>query len=133
METNERTIQIRELTGMKRAEFARKYNIPYRTLQDWEAGKAAAPEYVLDLLERAVRQDEGLPYIYRVYSISTGRVDEEWEILKTASRSEAIERARREQEINQRDKTQMKTEIRLYEADIDDEDCDNWDYDPVEF
>ena len=27
------------------------YNIPYRTVTDWEAGKRKMPEYVLELME----------------------------------------------------------------------------------
>ena len=48
---------IRSMAGISRAEFSRKYSIPYRTVQDWENGKGNAPVYVKDLLERAVRED----------------------------------------------------------------------------
>ena len=34
--------EIRDLAGISRAEFSRKYNIPVRTLEDWEAGKGSA-------------------------------------------------------------------------------------------
>lgn len=124
--------QSRELSGLRRKDFAEKYNIPIRTVEDWESGKSNAPEYVLDLLERAVREDFGLPRIYRVYSISSGRVDEEFEIFKTYSKSEAIKRARKEREINQRDNQPEQIEVRLYEKDIDDPDCECYDYDVVE-
>lgn len=52
---------IREMAKLKRAEFARKYGIPYRTVQDWENGNGNAPQYVKDLLERAVREDFNIP------------------------------------------------------------------------
>lgn len=52
------TIQeIRKLTALNRAEFAKKHNIPYRTIQDWETGKRQCPPYVAELLEKVVRMD----------------------------------------------------------------------------
>ena len=39
------------------AELSRRYGIPYRTVQDWAAGKHAAPDYVLNLLARALEAD----------------------------------------------------------------------------
>lgn len=48
---------IRKLTGLSRAAFAREYNLPLRTLENWEGhGVSArtAPPYVLDLLAYAV-------------------------------------------------------------------------------
>lgn len=49
--------EIRALAGISRAEFARRYNIPYRTIEDWENGKGKAPVYVKELLERVVKED----------------------------------------------------------------------------
>ena len=37
--------------GMNRKEFCDYYNIPYRTVTDWEAGKRKMPKYVLELME----------------------------------------------------------------------------------
>ena len=54
----ERSEEIRKMLGISRAAFSRKYNIPIRTLEDWDAGKKNPPEYVMDLLERAVRDDK---------------------------------------------------------------------------
>ena len=51
---------IRNRTGLKRKAFCEKYGIPLRTMEDWEAGKSKAPQYVMDLLERAVIQDFGI-------------------------------------------------------------------------
>ena len=133
MEQKDKIRQIRDLSGMRRKDFAEKYNIPIRTIEDWESGRSNAPAYVKDLLERAVREDFGLPRIYSVYSIASGRVDEEFEIMKTASKSEALKRARKEREINQRDNQPEQIEVRLYEKDIDDPDCECYDYEVVEF
>ena len=49
--------EIRALSGLNKTKFAERYGIPYRTLQDWEAGKRKPPSYVLPLLERAVKMD----------------------------------------------------------------------------
>ena len=49
-----RVRRIRRDSGLGRAEFCRRYKIPIRTVEDWEAGSNSAPEYVIDLLERVV-------------------------------------------------------------------------------
>ena len=49
--------EIREKTGMSRAEFSRAYGIPVRTLEDWEAEKRKCPDYVTKLLSRVVSED----------------------------------------------------------------------------
>ena len=46
-----------ELGGISRAEFSRRYGIPVRTLEDWDAGKSRPAEWVLNLLKRVVRED----------------------------------------------------------------------------
>lgn len=50
--------EIREMSGLSRAAFSRQYKIPVRTLEDWESGKRTPPEYVLELLARAVAIDK---------------------------------------------------------------------------
>ena len=49
--------EIRALTGMSQANFGKKYNIPLRTIQDWETGKRKPSVYVVELLEFKVRND----------------------------------------------------------------------------
>lgn len=55
---------IREQTGMNRREFSEFFGIPYRTVQDWEAGKRKMPEYLLRLMmyklkmEKMIEQEE---------------------------------------------------------------------------
>lgn len=49
--------EIRDYSGLSRADFSRVYGIPTRTLQDWEAGKRKCPEYLLELLYRVVVED----------------------------------------------------------------------------
>lgn len=50
--------EIRALTGLSAQKFGDKYHIPLRTIQHWEGGDRKAPEYILTLLERVVREDE---------------------------------------------------------------------------
>lgn len=49
--------EIRQITGFSRAEFSRTYHIPTRTLESWESGERIPPAYVLELLERVVKDD----------------------------------------------------------------------------
>ena len=50
--------EMRNYIGVSRAEFSRRYNIPIRTLESWEAGVRTPPEYVLQLLEESVRRTD---------------------------------------------------------------------------
>lgn len=52
-----RSEEIRNILGISRAEFCRRYNIPIRTVENWDSGKQSPPSWVLDLLERVVRED----------------------------------------------------------------------------
>ena len=49
--------RIRKILGISRAEFSRRYNIPARTLENWDKGITEAPPYVISLLERVVKED----------------------------------------------------------------------------
>lgn len=49
--------EMRELLGISRAEFSRRYGIPLRTLEDWESDKRTPPPYVINLLERIIKED----------------------------------------------------------------------------
>ena len=53
-------MNIRELRlqlGDTQSEFAKRYNIPFRTIQNWEAGVRKPPEYITQLLEARVMAD----------------------------------------------------------------------------
>ena len=54
---NRRSVQIRNITGLSRTAFAKKYNIPLRTVEDWDWGKKEPSGWVMDLLERVVKMD----------------------------------------------------------------------------
>ena len=43
--------------GDTQSEFAARYNIPFRTIQNWEAGVRKPPEYIMNLLESRIKSD----------------------------------------------------------------------------
>ena len=51
-------VSLRESTGMNRKKFAEYFNIPYRTMTDWERGERRITEYVLRLMAYKVEQEK---------------------------------------------------------------------------
>lgn len=49
--------ELRSITGLSQQAFSDKYNIPKRSIENWESGKRTPPEYVISLLERVVKED----------------------------------------------------------------------------
>lgn len=49
--------EMRACLGDTQSEFAARYNIPFRTIQNWEAGVRKPPEYVVELLESRIKAD----------------------------------------------------------------------------
>lgn len=49
--------EMRTQLGLTQSEFAKRYNIPFRTIQNWETGMRTPPEYITILLEDRVRED----------------------------------------------------------------------------
>jgi len=49
--------EMRTLLGDTQREFAARYNIPFRTIQNWETGMRKPPAYVVNLLETRIRAD----------------------------------------------------------------------------
>lgn len=60
VELSEIIKELRKDLHLNRREFCDYFNIPYRTVQDWECGKRTMPDYVLRLLEYKIRTDEKL-------------------------------------------------------------------------
>ena len=50
--------ELRESTGLNRREFCEKFEIPYRTMTDWELGHRTAPPYVLRLLAYYIEMNQ---------------------------------------------------------------------------
>lgn len=50
MDLREELIKLRESTNMNRKQFSEYFDIPYRTMQDWELGNRSMPEYLYRLM-----------------------------------------------------------------------------------
>ena len=57
MDRSRKIKELRESTGMNRREFCDYFEIPYRTVTEWERDNRHAPEYVLRLLEYYIRME----------------------------------------------------------------------------
>ena len=55
MESKEILKKIRQETGMTQKEFARYFQIPLRTYEQWERGIREMPEYLLRLMLYKIR------------------------------------------------------------------------------
>ena len=49
--------EMRTKLGDTQSEFAARYHIPFRTVQNWETGLRKPPEYVVSLLEERIQGD----------------------------------------------------------------------------
>ena len=49
--------EMRNKLGDTQSEFAARYHIPFRTVQNWETGQRKPPEYIMKLLESRIRED----------------------------------------------------------------------------
>lgn len=49
--------EMRTNLGDTQSEFATRYHIPFRTVQNWETGQRKPPEYIMKLLESRIRED----------------------------------------------------------------------------
>lgn len=51
--------ELRQATGMNLKQFSNYFEIPYRTMQNWEEGQRKVPDYLLNLMIYKL-QKEGL-------------------------------------------------------------------------
>lgn len=58
MDSREYLIELRTDTGMTRREFCEYFEIPYRTLQDWELGNRKMPDYLLRLMAYKAKMEK---------------------------------------------------------------------------
>lgn len=49
--------ELRKQLGDTQHAFAERYSIPFRTVQNWEAGVRKPPEYITDLLVQRIKED----------------------------------------------------------------------------
>lgn len=50
--------ELRESTGMNRKEFCEYFDIPYRTVSEWERDGRHAPDYLIKLLDYYIRMEK---------------------------------------------------------------------------
>ena len=67
MDISEEIKELRKKTGLSQSKFSAKFGIPVRTLQQWEQGISAPPEYLVRMMayimlleEKSQIQDEEL-------------------------------------------------------------------------
>lgn len=58
MDSKDYLIELRNSTGMSRKEFCTYFDIPYRTLQDWELGNRKMPDYLLRLMAYKIEMEK---------------------------------------------------------------------------
>ena len=57
MEQYKRIKELRESIGMNRKEFCAYFDIPYRTVTEWERDNRHAPDYVIRLLTYYIQME----------------------------------------------------------------------------
>ena len=125
---------IRKMTDLNRTAFAKKYGIPYRTVDDWDAGRRNPSDWVMNLLAKVITMKKyGKEIKYRVTTIGP---HDEWFEPATDNIVDAIKNARNIKEDNDKYPEQRNwiVEIRIYiDEDPEDEDAENLDFETVEF
>ena len=58
LEYTKKIKELRESTGMNRKEFCEYFDIPYRTVSEWERDGRHAPDYLIRLLEYYIRMEK---------------------------------------------------------------------------
>ena len=58
MDSRKILIELRKRTGMNRTEFAAYFEIPYRTVQEWELGNRKMPDYLLRLMKYKLEMEQ---------------------------------------------------------------------------
>ena len=56
-ECQQKIKELREITGMNRRQFCEAFEIPYRTVTEWERGTRNAPKYVLKFMEYYIQNE----------------------------------------------------------------------------
>ena len=50
--------ELRRAAGMSLVEISNYFNIPYRTIQNWDSGKREPPNYVIELMAYKLKQEK---------------------------------------------------------------------------
>lgn len=122
LKTYSELIRLEAAEGnLSRAAFARRYNIPLRTLEEWDAGRRETSKWIIDLLARTVLEDTWGCIAPNFSVVEIGHKEERI-LLQTKSYTEAIDaarKARREtQESSSQEQQARRIEIRYGDIDI---------------
>ncbi len=49
--------ELRQASGMNKTKYAEYFNIPYRTVQNWELELRQCPDYLLDLMQYKLEKE----------------------------------------------------------------------------
>lgn len=74
--------KLREQTGMNRKEFCEYFDIPYRTVTEWERGNRNAPDYVLRLLAYYIQMEKMMKDSNRIEFEAVSKQKREGENVK---------------------------------------------------
>jgi len=68
--------ELRASSGLSQSQYAARWEIPVRTLQQWEQGRSAPPDYVLRMMERLQQYSAQLSGIekYRLKAVRNWKV-----------------------------------------------------------
>lgn len=58
MELSEKIRVLRAETGLNRKQFAEHFQIPLRTVEEWEAGRRKPPEYIPRLINYQIMYEQ---------------------------------------------------------------------------
>lgn len=50
--------ELRQATGMNLKQFSDYFEIPYRTIQNWEGGQRECPTYLLELMKYKLKKEQ---------------------------------------------------------------------------
>ena len=59
MDLSYRIKELRKKTGLSQSKYSAKFGIPVRTLQQWEQGISAPPEYLVRMMTYILKLEEG--------------------------------------------------------------------------
>ena len=59
MDISDRIKELRKKTGLSQSKFSAKFGIPVRTLQQWEQGISAPPEYLVRMMAYIMELEKG--------------------------------------------------------------------------
>ena len=72
--------EMRKLLGDTQSEFAKRYHIPFRTIQNWETGVRIPPKYITTLLEEKVKADLASQKAAALLSYDSGEEESMFEV-----------------------------------------------------